>query len=189
MAEALMEKDIEIDDASDGMARFKKDGQQHGARLKESSIGEYFETDGHRVYIRPKGSKDNLLEEYQRKMERAEDQIKHYCNLADSLQKELNSFTKTDTKDGVSIRFQNFGKFTSWIKENSKDFGEKMSIGSAQPLYDRHTMHHLIRLTMEYFSSMCSSKYNSYYLTDDKARSPHYPYTVERTGTHTTFIF
>ena len=27
MAEALMEKDIEIDDASDGMARFKKDGQ------------------------------------------------------------------------------------------------------------------------------------------------------------------
>ena len=64
-----------------------------------------------------------------------------------------------------------------------------MSIGSSQPLYDRHTMHHLIRLTMEYFSSMCSSKYNSYYLTDDKARSPHYPYTVERTGTHTTFIF
>lgn len=151
------------------MIRFKKDGQKHGAKLKES--------------------KDELLEEYQRKMEQAEDQIKHYRNLADSLQKELDSFAKTDTKGSVSIRFQNLGKFTSWIKENSKDFGEKMSIGSAQPLYDRHTMHHLIRLSMEYFSSMCSSKYNSYYLTDDKARSPHYPYTVERTVTHTTFIF
>ena len=50
MAEALIEKDVEIGDVNDGMVRFKEDG----AKLKESSIGKYFDTDGHRVYIRKK---------------------------------------------------------------------------------------------------------------------------------------